>query len=157
MNAIREKINLIVEAYNNNPASFDYGFATAAAVIVIFSIIILVLRFVYRYPRRSRGIEIKGPRGSIFISSGAISDLVKSIGGEYDLIEISKVNLMEDSDISFLEIQVSLDNDKESSFISISDELQNNILNTLKERFGIDTVKEVKLTLRKIESRKSDF
>jgi len=154
---LKDILNVLLEANNRDLLNFKYGYLTAVVLILGLTLIFLFLRYIYRYPRRSHGVEIKGPRGSIFISSGAISDLVKSIGEEYDLIEISKVHLLEDRDISYLELQVNLDNDKESSFITLSDELQNNILNTLKERFGIDTVKEVKLTLRKIESRKSGF
>ncbi|HBC88054.1 MAG TPA: alkaline shock response membrane anchor protein AmaP [Lentisphaeria bacterium] len=154
---MKDILNVLLEANNRDLLNFKYGYLTAVVLILGLTLIFLFLRYIYRYPRRSHGVEIKGPRGSIFISSGAISDLVKSIGEEYDLIEISKVHLLEDRDISYLELQVNLDNDKESSFITLSDELQNNILNTLKERFGIDTVKEVKLTLRKIESRKSGF
>ncbi|HCE45462.1 MAG TPA: alkaline shock response membrane anchor protein AmaP [Lentisphaeria bacterium] len=137
--------------------NFKQGYLTALVVMLGLTIIFLFLRYIYRYPKRSRGIELKGSKGSIFITSGAISDLVKSIGDEYELIEISKVSLLEDKDVSYLELQVSIENDKESSFITLSDDIQNNIITTLKERFGIENVKEVKLNLRKIETRKSSF
>ncbi len=137
--------------------NFKMGFLTAFVVIFGLMIIFLFLRYFYRYPRRSRGVGIKGPKGEIYITSGAISDLVKSIGDEYELIEITKVTLLEDKDSSYLELQVSVENDKESSFITLSDDIQNNIVNTLKDRFGIDSIKEVKLNLRRIETRKSSF
>jgi len=137
--------------------NFKQGYLTAVVVIFGLTIIFLFLRYIYRYPKRSHGVEIKGARGSIFITSGAISDLVKSIGDEYELIEIPKVSLLEDKNASYLELQVNIENDKESSFITLSDDIQNNIITTLKERFGIDNIKEVKLNLRKIETRKSSF
>jgi len=155
---MKEILDFLLNDYGSRDLlNFKQGFLTAVVVIFGFTIIILFLRYIYRYPRRSRGVEIKGPKGSIFITSNAISDLVKSIGDEYDLIEISKVSLFEDKYVSYLELQVNIENDKESSFITLSDDIQNNIITTLKERFGIDNVKEVKLNLRKIETRKSSF
>ncbi|MCX6984990.1 MAG: hypothetical protein NT118_09625 [Lentisphaerae bacterium] len=144
---------------SDNQSLFDFkcGYITATALILGLSILFLVLRFIYRYPRRMRGIEIKGPRGSIFITSDAISDLVKSIGEEYEIVEISKVHLLEGRTFSFIELQVILDNDGESSFLTLAEDIQNNILKTLSDRFGIDTVREVKLNLKKIESRKRSF
>ena len=144
---------------SDNQPLFDFkcGYITATALILGLSILFLVLRFIYRYPRRMRGIEIKGPRGLIFITSDAISDLVKSIGEEYEIVEISKVHLLEGRTFSFIELQVILDNDGESSFLTLAEDIQNNILKTLSDRFGIDTVREVKLNLKKIESRKRSF
>ncbi|MFA6567302.1 MAG: hypothetical protein WCS96_03750 [Victivallales bacterium] len=146
-------------SYDGQPLlDFKCGYITAT--ILIFSgllILFLVLRFSYRYPRRMRGIGIKGSRGSIFITSDAISDLVKSIGEDYEIVEISKVHLLEGRTSSFIELQVTLDNDGESSFLTLAEDIQNNILKTLNDRFGIDTVKEVRLNLKKIESRKRSF
>lgn len=136
---------------------FKCGYITATVLIFGLSILFLVFRLIHRYPRRMRGIEIKGPRGSIFIGSDAISDLVKSIGEEYEIVEVSKVHLLEGRTFSFIELQVILDNDGESSFLTLAEDIQNNILKTLSDRFGIDTVREVKLNLKKIESRKRSF
>ena len=155
---MKEIFNFLLNDDNSRDLlNFKQGYLTAVVVIFGLTIIFLFLRYVYRYPRRSRGVEIKGSNGSIFITSGAISDLVKSIGDEYELIEISKVSLLEDKDLSYLELQVNIENDKESSFITLSDDIQNNIITTLKERFGINNVNQVKLNLRKIETRKSSF
>jgi len=155
---MKEILNFLLNDDNSRDLlNFKQGYLTAVVVIFGLTIIFLFLRYVYRYPRRSRGVEIKGSNGSIFITSGAISDLVKSIGDEYELIEISKVSLLEDKDLSYLELQVNIENDKESSFITLSDDIQNNIITTLKERFGINNVNQVKLNLRKIETRKSSF
>jgi hypothetical protein len=52
---------------------------------------------------------------------------------------------------------VTLDNDRESSFLTLAEDIQNNILKTLNDRFGIDTVREVQLNLKKIDSMKRSF
>jgi hypothetical protein len=150
-------IDFALSADNQSLMDFKCGYITATVLILSLSILFLVFRFICRYPRRMRGIEIKGPRGSIFISSDAISDLVKSIGEEYEIVEISKVHLLENRTFSFIELQVILENDRESSFLTLAEEIQNSILKTLGDRFGIDTVREVRLNLKKIESRKRSF
>ncbi len=155
---MKEIFDFLLNDYGSKELlNFKEGFLTGLIVVIGLTIVLLFLRYIYRYPRRSKGIEISGVKGSIFITSGAISDLVKSIGDEYELMEIYKVHLLEDKDFSYLELQVNMENDKESSFITLSDDIQNNILNTLKDRFGIDSVKEVKMNLRKIDTRKSGF
>ena len=150
-------LDLVLSSDSQALLDFKCGYITATALILGFSILFLVFRLMYRYPRRMRGIKINGPRGSIFITSDAISDLVKSIGEEYEIVEISKVHLLEGRTFSFIELQVILDNDGESSFLTLAEDIQNNILKTLNDRFGIDTVREVKLNLKKIESTKRSF
>ena len=155
---MRKFLDFVLSSDNQSLMDFKCGYITAT-ILIIFGLLILflVLRFIYRYPKRMSGVEIKGPRGSIFITSDAISDLVKSIGEEYEIVEISKVHLLEDRTFSFIEIQVTLENDRESSFLTLAEDIQNNILKTLNDRFGIDSVREVKLNLKKIESRKRSF
>jgi hypothetical protein len=150
-------LDFVLSSDNQSLLDFKYGYITATVLIFGLSVMFLLLRFIYRYPRRMRGIEIKGARGSIFITSNAISDLVKSIGEEYEIVRISKVHLVEDRISSFIELQVTLDNDRESSFITLSEDIQNNILKTLNDRFGIDSIKKVKLNLKMIESKRRSF
>ena len=150
-------LDFVLSSDSQSLLDFKCGYITATVLIFGFSLLYLLLRFIYRYPRRMRGIEIKGPRGSIFITSDAISDLVKSIGEDYEIIEVSKVHLLENRTFSFIELQVTLDNDRESSFLTLAEDIQNNILKTLNDRFGIDTVREVKLNLKKIDSMKRSF
>jgi len=154
---MKKFLDFVLSSDNQSLLDFKCGYITAIAVIFGLAILFIVLRFIYRYPRRMRGIEIKGSRGSIFITSDAISDLVKSIGEEYEIVEVSKVHLLEGRAFSFIELQVILDNDRESSFLTLAEDIQNNILKTLNDRFGIDSVREVKLNLKKIESRKRSF
>ena len=149
--------DFVLSSDSQSLLDFKCGYITATVLIFGLSALFLIFRLIFRYPRRMRGIEIKGPRGSIFITSDAISDLVKSIGEEYEIVEISKVHLLEGRTFSFIELQVILDNDGESSFLTLAEDIQNNILKTLNDRFGIDTVREVKLNLKKIESRKRSF
>ena len=155
---MKKILDFILSSDSQSLLDFKYGYITATALIIFgLLILFLILRFTYRYPRRMRGIGIKGPRGSIFITSEAISDLVKSIGEDFEIVEISKVHLLEGRTFSFIELQVILENDRESSFLTLAEEIQNSILKSLNDRFGIDTVKEVKLNLKKIESRKRSY
>ncbi|MFA6293908.1 MAG: hypothetical protein WC637_19120 [Victivallales bacterium] len=154
---MKKILDFVLSSDSQSLLDFKCGYITATVLIFGLSILFLAFRFFHRYPRRMRGIEIKGPRGSIFITSDAISDLVKSIGEEYEIVEISKVLLLEGRTFSFIEIQVVLDNDRESSFLTLAEDIQNNILKTLNDRFGIDTVREVKLDLKKIESGKRSY
>jgi hypothetical protein len=154
---MKKLFDFILSSDSQSLTDFKCGYITATILIFGLSILFLSFRFFLRYPRRMRGIEIKGPRGPIFITSDAISDLVRSIGEEYEIVEITKVNLLEGRSFSFIEIQVILDNDSESSFLTLAEDIQDNILKTLSGRFGIDSVREVKMNLKKIESRKRGF
>ena len=131
---------------------FNMGFLSAIAVILAILFILLVLRlivaFIFR-TRRCSGVTINGENGDVFISSSAITSLIRSLEHEFKFVEIDKVRLYTRSKVQFLNIQIDFDASG-GGLPPLSADLQARVLSALKEVFGIESITKVHITLRNI-------
>ncbi len=143
--------DLLFKAEESNLENFKLGFVAGVLVFAILAVLIrLVLLYLSRGDRRSRGIKISGDNGSIVISPGAISDLVKGIGNGIKHVEVSKVKLLEAQDETlYLEVHIVMAGG-ETRFGDISNEFQRQVVETVKDRFGVQCIKSVAVHLDKI-------
>lgn len=141
-----------------NPEIFDFqvGYVSGvglAIAIILLAILVKILHYFFRYPRKLSGISIPGTDGEIFISAGAITDLVKSTEDDFQFVTISKVQLL-DKKIHHA-VDLHIDFDIEGGRLPlISSELQLRVLSNLKDTFGIDSIKEVNIRIRKVTLKK---
>ncbi len=137
--------------------SFQAGYVAGVGVFVALAILFsLAYWFIFRYPRRSAGISIRGQLGSIFISSHAISDLVKSLEGDFKDIEIAKVLLLDCKKFNRIEIQVNYELGGQS-MTDIAPALQGRTVEALKDVFGIECIRDVSVRVRRAERQQSPF
>ena len=137
--------------------SFEVGYIAAIGVLLGLVILVSLLYFIFfRYPRRAAGVPIRAPLGDIFVSSHAISDLVKSLEAEYKDIEIAKVHLLDCKRFLRIEIQVDYALGGEN-MTEIAPSLQGKTLGSLKDVFGIDCVRDVSVKIRRAVTNKSPF
>ncbi len=131
---------------------FNRGFLSAIAVILAILFILLVLRlivaFIFR-TRRCGGVTINGDNGDVFISSSAITSLIRSLEQEFKFVEIDKVRLYTRSKQQFLNIQIDFDASG-GGLPPLSADLQARVLSALKDVFGIESITKVHITLRNI-------
>ena len=131
---------------------FNRGFLSAIAVILAILFILLVLRlivaFIFR-TRRCSGVTINGENGDVFISSSAITSLIRSLEHEFKFVEIDKVRLYTRSKVQFLNIQIDFDASG-GGLPPLSADLQSRVLSALKDVFGIESINKVHITLRNI-------
>jgi len=137
--------------------SFQAGYVAGVAVFVVLAIVIaLAYWLVFRYPRRSAGVSIRGPLGSIFISAHAISDLVKSLESEFKDIEIAKVLLLDCKKFNRIEIQINYELGGQA-MTDIAPALQSRTVESLKDVFGVDCIRDVSVRIRRAERQQSPF
>jgi hypothetical protein len=137
--------------------SFEVGYIAAIGLMLLIVVLVAALYFIlFRYPRRSAGVPMRSPLGEIFVSSHAISDLVKSLEGEFKDIEISKVNLMDCKRFLRLEIHVDYALGGES-MTEIGPSLQGKALTKLKDVFGVECIRDVLVKVRRAAANKSPF
>ena len=137
--------------------SFQVGYIAALAALLAIVIVCALVYFIFfRYPRRSSGVPIRAPLGEIFVSSHAVSDLVKSLESEYKDIEIAKVHLLDCKHFLRVEIQVdyAIGGD---NMTEIGPSLQGKALSSLKDVFGIDCIRDVAVKVRRAVAPKSAF
>lgn len=131
---------------------FNRGFLTAIAVILLILFILLVLRllvaFIFR-TRRCSGITINGNNGDVFISSSAITSLIRSLEHEFKFVEIDKVRLYTCNRQQFMNIQIDFDASG-GGLPPLSANLQARVLSALKDVFGIESITKVNITLRNV-------
>ena len=151
-NITSKLLDLLLSAKDIDLQNFKHGFF---AGVIIFAILAVILRLLIFFlfskgEKKSKGIKISNENGSIIISSGAISDLVKAVGNSTKHVEVSKVKLLESEDKSlYLEVHMIMGG-TDTKFGDLSNELQQRIINTIKDRFSADCVKSVSVHLDKI-------
>ncbi len=144
-------LDILFRADEIDLENFKLGFVAGVLIFAIFAVILrLILLYINSGDKKSKGIKIAGDSGSIIISPNAVSDLVKSIGNGIKHIEVSKVKLLEANDESlYLDVYLIMDGG-DTKFSEISSKFQNQVVETLKDKFGVQCVKNVVVHLDKI-------
>jgi hypothetical protein len=154
-------MNFLIEKFfdtgNDKVFFFETGYVIGvffALCLVLLLKILLILIF-NRYPRRAKGISIEGENGSLFIGSGAISDLTLSVGKGFDFMKITRVVLLQKKKCFALDITVVYDIEGGSLQTILSD-LKSELFLKLQEVFGIDCIMEINFHNRKLTSGKTN-
>lgn len=150
-------IDFLQEMENVQSFSFQVGYVAALGLLLALVVVFALVYFIFfRYPRRCAGVPIRAPLGDIFVSSHAVSDLIKSLEGEFKDIEIAKVHLLDCKNFLRVEVQVDYALGGEN-MTEIGPSLQGKALSALKDVFGIDCVRDVAVKVRRAVVNKSSF
>jgi len=150
-------INFLDELKGVEYFSFQVGYAAALGLVLLLLLLLLAVYVIFfRYPKRAPGVFINAPLGSVFISAHAISDLVKSLESEFKDIEISKVLLLDCKHFKRIEIQVDYGFGGQS-MTEIAPSLQARTVDSLREVFGIEGIRDVAVRVRRGVSSHSPF
>lgn len=141
----------LIESHNAEMQNFNLGFIAGVVVFLVLALIVrLIIMIIISNSKKSPGVKIKITNGNIFISSTAISDLVQLTAETFANIEIEKVNLLKDKNSLYIDLKIILGN-KDEPFTGTAELLQSKILESLKDRFGIDAIREINVYIRKIK------
>lgn len=144
----------IAKGNDENIFFFQSGYVIGVtACIALFIIVALLYWIFFKYPRRQSGVTIRAPRGNVFVSSHAIADLIESLEGDFKDIEIKKVILLNCKKFLRLEIQVNYGLGGES-MPAIAESLQEKAVNALNYNFGISSVKDISIRVKRVPSVK---
>lgn len=143
-------IDMLWNAGEENAFYIQSGFILGViACIVLFAVALILYGVFFKYPRRQAGVTIRAPRGSVFISSAAIADLVESLEDGFNDIEIKKVTLLNCKKFLRLEIQVNYATGGEP-MPKIAASLREKTVEALNYNFGIDSVKDIAIKVRRV-------
>lgn len=149
MEHIGEFFNIANPEFFNFRIGYLTGTIVALAAILLFIVIKIAVYYLLFYPRRAKGVLIQGENGSLFISSGAITDMVKTLERNFKVISIRKVLLLDKKKFNDLEVHIDFDMN-EQDLPTITMEFQNTIIQTLKDNFGIDRIREVNIKVKRV-------
>jgi hypothetical protein len=152
--AVRWILDSLFTAKEVDLQNFKRGFIAGVAVFFILAVMVrILLLYLFRGDKRSNGIKIIGEGGGIIIAPGAVSDLVKGIGNGIKHMEVSKVKLFNSGESLYLNVYVVMEGN-DTNFSGVSNSFQKQIIEALKDRFGIECVKNVNVYLDKIVASK---
>lgn len=146
---------LINSGSNEQLRNFRAGYIIGALVVIFLFILIKILyHWFFCRQKKVHEVRIPGEGGSLFVASGAISDMVKFIGATFDYIEIAKVSLREGKYGIVMDINVSYDMHGKR-FPELANELKTAIRANLEGQLGIDSIKFIDIHDKKITDTKN--
>ncbi len=139
---------------NIDAYSLNLGILLGCSLLAIIMIFKVILFLIFRRKKKSVGIDVQAENGNIFISSNAISDLIKALEPNYSELTFLKIVLLQKKkNQCALNIQISFQmHEKGLSEIIIM--LQSDILKELKRVFNIETITQINIKVKKTEVAK---
>jgi len=146
---------LIHSGNNVELRNFRAGYVIGAFVVIALLIIIKILHyFLFKRKKKVSEICIPAEGGSLFVSAGALIDLVKIVAADFDYIEVLKVAVWETKIGITMKINVKYDIFGKQ-YPELSQDLQKVIQENLKGRLGIDSIRYIEVNTRKITDNKN--
>ncbi|HOK03941.1 MAG TPA: hypothetical protein P5105_03395 [Victivallales bacterium] len=155
-NLISQLFDILLSAKDIELQNFKHGFFAGVITFAILAIILRLIIFLFSSGnKKSRGFKISNESGSIIISAQALSDLVKGVGNSIKNVEVSKVKLIESENDKnlFLEVHLVMGG-ADTKFGELSAILQQKILDSIKDKFGVDCIKSISVFIDKIVDSK---
>ncbi len=141
-----------IESPSESLSNFNMGFVAGVLVFFVLALLTRLIFFLFfSNMNRSSGITINALKGKIFISSGAVSDIVKISASAFHEVRIEKIFLMKEKELLYIDIFISIMNSKDP-LTGVIELLQNRVLETLNERLGINSVRTVNVKVKKVVS-----
>lgn len=126
--------------------SFQHGYFTGVAVSVLILLLFILLYLLLRAPVKSKGILLSTPNGTLFITSSAISDLIREVEKNFPSLKILKSVLLEKKGGPVLDLKVNFQKMEGNLPLPvIAESLQTQISDAMKNTFGIENVKEINI------------
>jgi hypothetical protein len=126
--------------------------------VILFAVVYFGVCFFYLFlkltvfrKKKCLGIKISDDSGDLFISSTAITDLVKSLKSIFPTIEVSKLDLRPTKEAYEMNLQVTYDLRGESLSEQVI-KLRQQILADVEKVFGITSITKINISLKKTKS-----
>ena len=146
---------LINSGNNVELRNFRAGYVTGVFIVIALLVIIKILHyFLFKRKKKVSEICIPAEGGSLFVSAGALIDLVKIVAADFDYIEILKVAVWETKTGITMKINVKYDIFGKQ-YPDLSQNLKKVIQENLKGRLGIDNIRNIEISTRKITDNKN--
>ena len=136
---------LINSGDNIQMRNFRAGYVVGALIVILLLIIVKIVYY-YAFGRRKKVTEIKIPAegGTLFISSGALIDLVKIVAADFDYFKVVKVALWETKVGITMRVKVKYDI-LGKQYPELCQELKKELWNNLQGRLGVDNIRFIEI------------
>ena len=138
----------------NEQQVYIFLLGTFVGLVIVFVLFLLmgVIYLIIRNSRKTRGVTLAAPHGSLFIAASAISDLVRSLESEFPELRILKVCLTTEKKAPVLRVKL-VYAPGGNSMMTLAESFQARALEILKNSFGIDNIQKVDLIVPKGSGR----
>jgi hypothetical protein len=146
-------IKQVVQAKGAAAHDFNLGYLTGVGVVLLIVLVLLVIRIIFAIAfrrKRCNGITIKDSKGDVFISRPAVETVVKSLEKDFKFLTISKVGLWTRKRVQYIKIYIDFDASG-GGLPPQASGFQDRVLAALKDVFGIESVRKVYISLRKVK------
>ncbi len=132
---------------------FNRGYVTGVTLVLLVIVAVLVLKIIFRLlfrVRRCREIVVKAPDGDILVAYDALNGAVCAALEDFAALNVRDMKLFRRRSDYFLELFCSYDASGEGHFPDEVKAVKERIFSVLKERFGIASVKRVRIRLENL-------
>ena len=130
---------------------FQKGLIAGAILIVLVIVLLKIIFLICKKKNiRCNGVSGKNESGEIFVSSIAISDLIKSLEPEFIGVTISKSFLYKQGKKYYIRLIAEL-NDKDVDFPNLIENIRNKILLSVNKNLGIESIEKVDIHLKRVK------
>jgi hypothetical protein len=131
--------------------SFMKGIIVGAIFILLVLILMKIIHLIFRSKNiRCNGISVKNEDGEVFVSSGAISDLIKSIEPEFIGVVILKSLLFKQGKSYYIKLIAEL-SDKDANFPNVVGSIRNKIQFAIKNNLGVECIDKIDIHLKRVK------
>jgi len=140
------------------PGIFDFqvgymtGVATAIFIIIAVLLVKICFKLFFSFPSKAQGIKVPAETGSLYVASNAIYELIKFLEVRFCYIEFKRVTLVDRKKHFSIELEVVYNMDG-GALPPMSEQLKSSILESLKETFGIENIKEVNIRVKSVHRK----
>ena len=145
--------NIILKLFPSLTADTLYAFLLgmfwALALLFLLVLLLIILWLVCRRNHSVSGITLATQRGSVFIASSAISDLLYSLDDHFPELEILRIRLIRDNKDLAVQVKVFYSAGGGMSMQVLAEAFQSKALELLKNSFGIENISRIDLIVPK--------
>jgi len=147
--------NKMVEFVNDaSITKFDAEFMPGIMLITLVGVLYIVIKIVLkvlffkRTLKRCHGININSEHGQLYITTSAISDLIKSMQTTFTHITVNKVNIISVNGNYVIKVRINFDMTG-GKLTEQTTALRSKIITDVKEVFGIENISSIDVKLDK--------
>lgn len=145
MNWIDAIYQWLITATTKAETIFRAGYVWGiVATLVLFILIKIAHYFLFGRVKKVQEVCIPQEGGAIYISAGAIVDMVNIVAGEFDYVDVAKASLWESKSGITMKVKVKYDI-KGKQFPNLCMDLKKAVQENLQGRLGVDCIRHIEI------------
>ena len=133
-------------------SEFNRGYLTALALVFLFLLVVLLLKFllwILFRTRRCGNVVMESACGEVEISRDAVTALLRRELREFSQLEVRTIRILRRGKVYFLHLYADF-HTGEKGLQAVLDEVKPRLFEAMKETFGITCVKKIKVSIEEM-------